>query len=65
MTDEPKSDQPEESVRDEPTDPPEFVGTAIGEAGFAKREEAQREVIDNDEESHVEPSDNDGETVPG
>jgi hypothetical protein len=43
-------DQPDQPVRDEPE-----VGAAIG----------IDEIMDNDEESHVPPSDNDGETVPG
>lgn len=71
IPDKPITDQHDQPLRDqaeiEPaisTDQP-GVGVAIGVEAFGNRaDEAVDEVMDNDEESHVEPSDNDGETVP-
>jgi hypothetical protein len=38
------------------------LGAPIGVEAYGSR--AADELLDNDEESHVPPSDNDGETVP-
>ena len=72
IPDEPTTEQPEQPVRDEPEVVPAIsseqpgVGAAIGVEAFGNRaQEAVDEVMDNDEDSHVSPSDNDGETVPG
>lgn len=66
----------DEQMLDAPNEPPEVVpaisaqqpgvGAAIGVEAFGNRaDESVDEVMDNDEESHVSPPDNDGETVPG
>lgn len=73
MPDKPNTEKLDETLIDAPRQPPEIVpaisaeqpgvGLAIGVEAFGKR--PADEVMDNDEESHVPPSDNDGETVPG
>jgi hypothetical protein len=72
MPDKESTEGLDEPVRDEPEVVPAIsaeqpgVGAAIGVEAFGNRAgEAADEVMDNDEESHVPPSDNDGETVPG
>ena len=70
MRDEPTNENLDDKMRDVPTDPPEVVpaprieqpalGAATGVAAFTKPTPA----TDNDEDSHVRPTDNDGETVP-
>ena len=62
--DKPYREKLDEALLDAPDDPPEVVpaisaeqpgvGATIGVGAFA----------DNDEASHVQPTDNDGETVP-